>query len=48
MFFHFFDVLENKTKINKNSLILNSHKYLKNKSIFDIKLAQKRSNKNSF
>tara|TARA_B100000003_G_C10912554_1_gene363834 strand:+ start:562 stop:1725 length:1164 start_codon:yes stop_codon:yes gene_type:complete len=44
-FFTFFDVLENKTKINKNSLILNSHKYLKNKSIFDIKLAQKEATK---
>ena len=34
-------------KIN-NSLILNSHNYLKNKSLLDIKLAQKKATQNVF
>jgi len=42
-FYTFFDVVEkNKIKIN-NSLILKSHHYLKNKNLYEIKLAQKQA-----
>ena len=47
-FYTFFDVVEKKNKIKLNKLILESHKYLKNKSISEIKLAQKQATQNVF
>ena len=47
-FFTFFDVVGNKNKKNSSKLILDSHKYLKNKSIYQIKLAQKEATQNVF
>ena len=47
-FYTFFDVLEKKSPKINNSLILNSHNYLKNKSFLDIKLAQKKATQNVF
>jgi len=42
-FYTFFDVMEkDKRKINK-SIILPTHNYIKNKSLFDIKYAQKKA-----
>ena len=46
-FFTFFDVIGNKKK-SSSKLILDSHKYLKNKSINKIKLAQKEATQNVF
>ncbi len=46
-FFTFFDVIGNKKK-SSSKLILDSHKYLKNKSIYQIKLAQKEATQNVF
>jgi len=41
-FYTFFDVIENKkNKIRSNKVILESHKYLKNKTLYQIKSAQK-------
>ena len=40
-FYTFFDVIENKkNKIRSNKVILESHKYLKNKTLYQIKSAQ--------
>ena len=47
-FYTFFDVIEKKSKKINNSLILNSHNYLKNKSLQDIKIAQKRATQRVF
>jgi len=47
-FYTFFDVLEKKSPRINNSLILNSHNYLKNKSFLDIKIAQKKATQNVF
>ena len=47
-FYTFFDVIEKKNKTKLNKLILESHKYLKNKSISEIKLAQKQATQNVF
>ena len=47
-FFTFFDVMNDKTKKINNKKILKSHVYLKNKSISDIKLAQKYATQNIF
>ena len=47
-FFTFFDVIEKKSLKINNSLILNSHNYLKNKSFLDIKIAQKKATQNVF
>jgi len=47
-FYTFFDVIEKKNKSKFNKLILESHKYLKNKSISEIKLAQKQATQNVF
>ena len=47
-FYTFFDVLEKKSPKINNSLILNSHNYLKNKSFLDIKIAQKKATQNVF
>ena len=47
-FYTFFDVLEKKSPRINNSLILNSHNYLKNKSFLDIKIAQKEATQNVF
>tara|TARA_B100002052_G_scaffold155229_1_gene141477 strand:- start:1838 stop:3004 length:1167 start_codon:yes stop_codon:yes gene_type:complete len=47
-FYTFFDVIEKKTSKINNSLILNSHNYLKNKSFLDIKIAQKKATQNVF
>jgi len=47
-FYTFFDVIEKKSPKINNSLILNSHNYLKNKSLLDIKLAQKKATQNVF
>ena len=47
-FYTFFDVIEKKSSKINNSLILNSHNYLKNKSLLDIKLAQKKATQNVF
>ena len=47
-FYTFFDVIEKKSKTKFNKLILESHKYLKNKSISEIKLAQKQATQNVF
>ena len=42
-FYTFFDVIEKKAPKINNSLILNSHNYLKNKNLLDIKIAQKKA-----
>ena len=47
-FFTFFYVNENKAKKINNSLILPSHKFLKNKKISDITYAQKKATENVF
>ena len=47
-FYTFFDVIEKKSSKINNSLILNSHNYLKNKSFLDIKIAQKKATQNVF
>ena len=47
-FYTFFDVIEKKSPKINNSLILNSHNYLKNKSFLDIKIAQKKATQNIF
>ena len=47
-FYTFFDVIEKKSSKINNSLILNSHNYLKNKSFLDIKIAQKKATQNIF
>ena len=47
-FYTFFDVIEKKTQKINNSLILNSHNYLKNKSLQDIKIAQKKATQRVF
>ena len=47
-FYTFFDVIEKKNKNKLNKFILQSHKYLKNKSIFQIKSAQKQATQNVF
>jgi len=47
-FYTFFDVIEKKSSKINNSLILNSHNYLKNKSFLDIKTAQKKATQNVF
>ena len=47
-FYTFFDVIEKSEKIKNNNLILKSHKYLKNKSLFMIKSAQKEATKKVF
>ena len=47
-FYTFFDVIEKKSPKINNSLILNSHNYLKNKSLLDIKTAQKKATQNVF
>ena len=47
-FYTFFDVIEKKSPKINNSLILNSHNYLKNKSFLDIKIAQKKATQNVF
>ena len=47
-FFTFFDVMNDKTKKIDNKKIFKSHMYLKNKSISDIKLAQKYATQNIF
>jgi len=47
-FYTFFDVIEKKSPKINNSLILNSHNYLKNKSLLDIKVAQKKATQNVF
>ena len=47
-FYTFFDVIEKKNKTKLNKLILESHKYLKNKSMYEIKLAQKQATQNVF
>ena len=47
-FYTFFDVIEKKNKSKFNKLILESHKYLKNKSMYEIKLAQKQATQNVF
>tara|TARA_B100000900_G_C20586974_1_gene719996 strand:- start:1436 stop:2590 length:1155 start_codon:yes stop_codon:yes gene_type:complete len=40
-FYTFFDVFEKNNNVKSGRLILDSHEYLKNKSIYQIKLAQK-------
>ena len=47
-FYTFFDVIEKSEKIKNNNFILKSHKYLKNKSLFMIKSAQKEATKKVF
>jgi len=47
-FYTFFDVLEKKKLKIDNSIILDSHYYLKNKSLFDIKTAQKKATQTIF
>ena len=47
-FYTFFDVIEKKSPKINNSLILNSHNYLKNKNLLDIKTAQKKATQNVF
>ena len=47
-FYTFFDVIEKKAPKINNSLILNSHNYLKNKNLLDIKIAQKKATQNVF
>jgi len=47
-FYTFFDVIEKKSSKINNSLILNSHNYLKNKSFLDIKTAQKKATQTVF
>jgi len=47
-FYTFFDVIEKKVPKINNSLILNSHNYLKNKNLLDIKIAQKKATQNVF
>ncbi len=42
-FYTFFDVIENKQKLSSNKLILETHKYLKNKSLYQIKSAQRKA-----
>ena len=43
-FYTFFDVMENKKKkIRSNKIILESHKYLRNKTLYQIKSAQKKA-----
>ena len=47
-FYTFFDVIEKKALKINNSLILDSHDYLKNKSLLDIKIAQKKATQTVF
>ena len=47
-FYTFFDVIEKKAPKINNSLILNSHNYLKNKNLLDIKIAQKKATQTVF
>ena len=47
-FYTFFDVIEKKTLKINNSLILDSHDFLKNKSLLDIKIAQKKATQTVF
>ena len=47
-FFTFFNVLEKKSEIINNKNILNTHVYLKNKSIFQILNSQKKATENIF
>ncbi len=47
-FFTFFDVLEKKKNFKSSGLILDTHYYLKNKSLNDIKSAQKEATKQVF
>ena len=47
-FYTFFDVIEKKVPKINNSLILNSHNYLKNKNLLDIKIAQKKATQTVF
>ena len=47
-FYTFFDVIEKKSPKINNSLILDSHNYLKNKSLKDIKIAQKKATQKVF
>ncbi len=47
-FYTFFDVIEKKALKINNSLILDSHDYLKNKSLLDIKIAQKKATQSVF
>ena len=47
-FYTFFDVIEKKALKINNSLILDSHDFLKNKSLLDIKIAQKKATQTVF
>ncbi len=47
-FFTFFNVLEKKSEIINKKNILNTHVYLKNKSIFQILNSQKKATENIF
>jgi len=47
-FFTFFNVLEKKSEIINKKNILNTHLYLKNKSIFQILNSQKKATENIF
>ena len=44
-FYTFFDVIEKNNNIKSSQMILDSHKYLKNKSIYQIKSAQRQAAK---
>jgi glucose-6-phosphate isomerase len=47
-FFTFFSTIEKNTKRINNNTILSSHKYLKNKDIFEIMTSQRKATENVF